>query len=85
MRAAIAAVRRRNPLRIIVAAPVAAPDTAEDLLAFADDVVVLTSPPWFAGVGSFYADFHQLEDAEVIALLNEAAKFAMTAAPRARG
>jgi putative phosphoribosyl transferase len=69
MRAAIAAVRRRNPRSIIVAAPVASPDTIEDLRAFADDVIVLTSPPWFQSVGTFYLDFHQLTDAEVIRML----------------
>ena len=69
IRAAIAAVRRRDPRAVIVAAPVAAPDTVEDLRAFADDVVVLSSPPWFSSVGEFFLDFHQLTDAEVVELL----------------
>ncbi len=71
IRAAIAAVRRRAPLKIVVAAPTAAPETVEDLRTLADDVVVLTSPPWFQGVGQFYVDFHQLTDTEVVELLKE--------------
>jgi putative phosphoribosyl transferase len=71
MRAAIAAVRRRKPRRIVVAVPVAAPDTAADLRALADEVVCLASPPSFRAVGAYYRDFHQLDDEEVTALLAE--------------
>lgn len=69
MKAAIAAVRRRTPERIVVAVPVAAPDTAAELASLADDVVCLATPARFGAVGLYYRDFHQLEDDEVIALL----------------
>ncbi|HEX8901891.1 phosphoribosyltransferase [Vitreimonas sp.] len=69
MKAAIAAVRRRTPERVVVAAPVAAPETAAELKTLADDVVCLDTPARFGAVGFFYRDFHQLEDDEVIALL----------------
>jgi putative phosphoribosyl transferase len=82
MRAAVAAIRRRKPLRIIVAAAVASPDTVRELGALVDDVIVLLAPVWFRGVGQFYEDFHQLEDSEVVALLGEAR--AMTARRDAR-
>jgi putative phosphoribosyl transferase len=72
MRAAIAAIKRRNPLRIVVCAPVASPDPATDLRSLVDDVVVLIAPARFRGVGEFYQDFHQLEDGEVIAALAKA-------------
>jgi putative phosphoribosyl transferase len=72
MRAAIAAIKRRNPLRIIVGAPVASPDTLSELRTMVDQVVVLIAPARFRGVGEFYQDFHQLEDGEVIAALAKA-------------
>jgi putative phosphoribosyl transferase len=72
MRAAIAAIERRNPLRIVVGAPVASPETLSELRAMVDEVVVLLAPARFRGVGEFYQDFHQLEDGEVIAALAKA-------------
>ncbi len=72
MRAAVAAVRQRNPQRIVVAVPVAPPDTAERLRQEVDDVVVLLTPAYFAAVGQWYADFSQTTDEEVRALLQAA-------------
>ena len=72
MRVAITAIRRRKPLRIIVAVPVVAPDTAAALGALADEIVFLAAPQPFHAVGLHYRDFHQLDDEEVIALLAEA-------------
>ncbi len=72
IRAAIAGVRRRQPLRIVVAVPVAPPDTVADLRRQADEVVCLAEPEPFGAVGYFYRDFHQLEDSEVIPILAEA-------------
>jgi putative phosphoribosyl transferase len=72
MRAAIAGVRRREPLRIVVAVPVAPPDTVAELRRQADEVICLAEPEPFGAVGYFYRDFHQLEDSEVIPLLAEA-------------
>lgn len=69
MRAAIAAIRRRNPLAIVVAIPVASREVVQDMAAEADHVICLAAPADFGAVGYYYDDFHQLEDDEVIALL----------------
>jgi predicted phosphoribosyltransferase len=65
MRAAIAAVRRQQPARIVVAVPTASPDTFEALKAEADDVVCAMTPEPFLAVGHWYEDFTQTTDDEV--------------------
>ncbi len=72
MRAAVAALRRRNAARIIVAVPVAAAETCEVLAREADRCVCAALPEDFAGVGTWYRDFTPTEDAEVQALLADA-------------
>ncbi|HEV3166945.1 MAG TPA: phosphoribosyltransferase [Isosphaeraceae bacterium] len=69
MRAAIAALRRRQPAEIIVAVPVAASSTCEELRTEADHVVCLRTPEPFHAVGLWYADFSQTSDEEVRELL----------------
>ena len=69
MLAAISALRRRDPAQIIVAVPVAAPQTCELVRARVDGLVVLLAPPSFRAVGSWYVDFDQTTDAEVRELL----------------
>jgi predicted phosphoribosyltransferase len=54
----------------VLAVPVAPPQTAERLANAYDDVVALATPPAFFAVGEFYADFRQVTDDEVRALLN---------------
>jgi putative phosphoribosyl transferase len=71
-RAAIAAARTRRPDRVVLAVPVGAPETVAELDRVADEVVCLHTPRSFAGVGQFYADFRQVDDAEVVALLTGA-------------
>jgi predicted phosphoribosyltransferase len=73
MRAAIAALRRLDAARIIVAVPVASPRTCADLEIFVDEVVCLHAPPSFEAVGEFYEDFSQISDAEVRELLQSPA------------
>jgi predicted phosphoribosyltransferase len=73
MRAAIQAVRKLDPGRVVVAVPVAPADTCRALRAFADDVVCAATPDPFYAVGRFYDDFEQTEDEEVRALLRSAA------------
>jgi predicted phosphoribosyltransferase len=70
MCAALQDVRRRGPRRIVVAVPVAPPDTVRKLKLLADEVVVLYSPEDFMSIGSFYARFDQVSDSEVIEILN---------------
>jgi predicted phosphoribosyltransferase len=69
MRAAVEAVRQLGPARIVVAAPVAATDTCDDLRRIADEVVCATTPEPFAAVGLWYRDFSQTTDDEVRELL----------------
>jgi putative phosphoribosyl transferase len=73
MMAALEAVREMGAARVVVAVPVAPPDTAESLRAKADELICLATPPGFRAVGQFYADFTQATDAEVTALLDRAA------------
>jgi putative phosphoribosyl transferase len=54
---------------VVAAAPVAAPDARDAVVAVADRVVVLDAPARFWAVGEWYADFRQTDDAEVVRLL----------------
>lgn len=72
VRAAARALRRKKPARLVLAAPVGAPDTCYELLAEADEVVCPHQPSPFRAVGLFYERFDQAEDEEVAALLAEA-------------
>lgn len=72
MRAAIQALRQRKPKRIVVAVPVAPPDTVERLQQEADEVECLVAPDPFYGVGYWYEDFSQTTDEEVRAYLSRA-------------
>jgi predicted phosphoribosyltransferase len=74
MRAAIAALRQQRPARLVVAVPVAAASTAEELRAEVDDLVCVATPEPFYAVGSWYEDFAQTGDDEVHALLEHAAQ-----------
>jgi putative phosphoribosyl transferase len=72
VRAALRALRARQPGRIVLATPVAAPDSLKSLRHEADEVVTLTAPAWFRAVGQFYTDFAQTSDEEVMELLRRA-------------
>jgi putative phosphoribosyl transferase len=65
MRAAIAALRQAKPSRLVVAVPVAPPDTVEVLRGEADEVVCLATPEPFMAIGCWYVAFPQLSDEEV--------------------
>jgi predicted phosphoribosyltransferase len=73
MRAAVVAVRRLNPARVIVAVPVGARDSCAELRAIADEVVCAATPEPFAGVGQWYRDFSQTSDDTVRTLLSASA------------
>ena len=73
MRAAIEALRRLEPARIVVAVPVADPTTCEEIAAEADEVVSARTPRRFRAVGLWYTDFSQTTDDEVRDLLQRAA------------
>jgi putative phosphoribosyl transferase len=69
VRAALRGVRRRNPKRLILATPVASPESIEALRSDADEIVCLEAPEDFFAVGQFYRDFRQTTDDQVKAIL----------------
>jgi putative phosphoribosyl transferase len=71
MRAAVSAVGKQNPLRVIVAVPVGSQEACENLKRLADVVVCLQAPELFFGVGQAYEEFEQTGDDEVLSLLEE--------------
>jgi putative phosphoribosyl transferase len=73
MRAAVAALRRRSPSRVLVAVPVGAPSTCDGLRVVVDGLVCLRQPHEFRAVGEAYDDFDQTTDDEVRELLATAA------------
>ena len=73
MRAALRAVRRQQPSRLVLAVPVAPAETVESLRSEVDEVVCLSTPSFFGAIGYFYHDFRQVDDDEVRRLLAEAA------------
>lgn len=72
MRAAIQAVRQRDPARVVAAVPVAAPETCSEMSEEADDMVCAATPRPFHAVGLWYQDFTQTSDQEVRDLLEAA-------------
>lgn len=72
MLAAVSALRQRKPASIVVAIPVAPPDTVQRLKQEADDVVCLATPEPFSAVGRWYREFSQTSDDEVKSLLERA-------------
>src|SRR5439155_15031730 len=73
MRAAVAALRRQHPSRIVVAVPIGAPETCAEFQNEADEAVCARMPEPFFAVGRWYADFSQTTDEEVRDLLEQAA------------
>lgn len=84
MRAAVMAVRRLKPARMVVAVPVGAVEARDMLAALADEMVCLRTPEPFSAVGLWYAEFGQTTDAEVRELLT-AGTTVRAEPPRARG
>jgi putative phosphoribosyl transferase len=72
MQAAVRAVRQQAPARIIVAVPVAAPESAELLREQVDELVCPFMPAMLVAIGQWYVDFGQTPDQEVIDLLSRA-------------
>jgi len=70
MRAALKALRRMRPAKVVLAVPVASNHTIYEMSKLVDEVVCLSQPGHFRSVGTYYADFHQVDDGEVIALLD---------------
>ena len=71
--AACQVARRQGATRVIMTAPVGAPESISALRAVCDDVVCLEAPPYFAAVGTWYDDFRHVPDADVASFLERAA------------
>ncbi len=84
MRAAILALRRLQPAKIIVAVPAAPEPACRELAVEADEAVCATSPSPFLAVGRSYWDFTQTTDDEVRDLLRRAWARSTRAAPGPR-
>lgn len=74
MRAAIRAVKKRGPTRVVVAIPVAAPDVVAGLRREVDEVVCLHQPEDLYAIGLWYEDFRQVSNEEVARILERAAR-----------
>jgi putative phosphoribosyl transferase len=72
MYAAVTALRQQQPARIVVAVPIAAPETCDELSGEVDDIVCAVTPQPFHAVGLWYEDFSQTTDEEVRDLLAQA-------------
>src|SRR5207249_1592874 len=83
-RAACRVARAHGARRVVLAVPVCSIDATRLLRAEVDELVCLETPRWFVGVGQFYADFRQVPDDEVVAVLDRAAQD-VTAPARAAG
>jgi predicted phosphoribosyltransferase len=69
MHAAVAALKQRQPARIIIAVPTAAPSTCDEFAAEVDELVCVIRPEPFIAVGYWYRQFSQTSDEEVRSLL----------------
>ncbi|MBO6526448.1 phosphoribosyltransferase [Erythrobacter sp.] len=74
-RAALESIRQARPAKIVLAVPVAPPDTIASLASLCDDVICLAKPRSFQAVGAYYADFGQTSDREVVEYLARAREF----------
>lgn len=70
-KAALRALKRQGAGRTVLAVPVAPVEILAEMRGEADEVVCPNPAEWFWGVGGFYEDFHQLDDAETLASLAE--------------
>ncbi|WP_437916153.1 phosphoribosyltransferase family protein [Sorangium sp. So ce302] len=72
VRAALRAIRRRGPRRLVLAVPVASATTLESLRPEVDEVVCLDADPQLLAIGAYYQDFRQTTDEDVVELLERA-------------
>ena len=72
MHAAVAALKQRQPARIIIAVPTAAPSTCDEFAVEVDELVCVIRPEPFIAVGYWYREFSQTSDEEVRNLLEQA-------------
>jgi putative phosphoribosyl transferase len=71
IRAALLAVRRKKPKRLVLAVPVAPGEVMERLSREVDEAICLASPEPFFAIGPYYADFTQVSDREVTKMMDD--------------
>lgn len=69
MRAGISLCKNKKASKIVVASPVAGPDTAAELTKIVDEVVILETPAYFRAVAQVYANWYDVSDEEVVRLM----------------
>lgn len=85
MRTAIRSLKRHAPARVVVAVPTAPPETCAALGREVDETVCVMTPQPFYSIGSWYLDFSQTSDQEVVELLEKAKSFGQGGATPAIG
>jgi predicted phosphoribosyltransferase len=75
MHAAIALCKHRGAGKIVVAAPVSSPRVKAELEEIVDDVVILSTPPWFRAVAEAYENWYDVSDEEVLEIMERWRKF----------
>ena len=75
MRAAVKSVKKYSAEKIVVAIPVTSPEAAELVKKEVDEIIYLEAPAFFGAVGSFYQEFGQTTDDEVVNLLKQSENF----------
>jgi putative phosphoribosyl transferase len=80
-RAALQVARAHGAARVVLAVPVAPPDTVQELSTDADEIICLETPELFFAIGEWYQDFSQVPDDQVVALLADADRRRRQAVP----
>ena len=68
-RAALQALRQRGAARLVLAVPIAAPESIAALKDVADEIIAVETEDFHGGISASYADFHQISDAEMLEML----------------
>ncbi len=74
VRAALKALRRRDPKKLVLAVAVAPPETINELRPEVDEIICLETPEPFHAIGLYYRDFSQVSDQQVVALLAQSGR-----------
>jgi putative phosphoribosyl transferase len=66
VRAGLAALHKHGAARLVLAVPIAAPESVAEFQGQADEVITAETAPIRFGIGAFYQDFHQISDAGML-------------------
>jgi putative phosphoribosyl transferase len=72
MKSAVLTLKQEKLKKLVIALPVAPPETADELRKKADELICLETPGDFMAVGAYYQDFTQVSDDEVVKMLKDA-------------